>query len=72
MKISNETKVGALTVIAIVMLILGYNYLKGNELFSSTNTYYAIYDNIDGLTPSNAVMSLTGVRSITIDSKGDP
>ncbi len=56
MKISNETKVGALTVIAIVMLFLGYNYLKGNELFSSTNTYYAIYDNIDGLTPSNAVM----------------
>lgn len=56
MKISNETKVGALTVIAIVMLILGYNYLKGNELFSSTNTYYAVYDNVDGLTPSNAVM----------------
>ncbi len=56
MKISNETKVGALTVIAVVMLILGYNYLKGNELFSSTHTYYAIYDNVDGLTPSNAVM----------------
>jgi len=55
-KISNETKVGSLTVIAIVMLILGYNYLKGNELFSTTNTYFAIYDNVDGLTPSNAVM----------------
>ncbi len=61
MKISNETKVGALTVIAVIMLILGYNYLKGNELFSTTNTYYAIYDNVDGLTPSNAVM-LQGLK----------
>jgi phospholipid/cholesterol/gamma-HCH transport system substrate-binding protein len=55
-KVTNETKVGALTVIAIVLLILGYNYLKGNEIFSSTNTYFAVYDNVDGLTPSNAVM----------------
>lgn len=56
MKVSNETKVGALTVVAVVMLILGYNYLKGNEIFSTTSTYYAVYDNVDGLTPSNAVV----------------
>ncbi len=31
MKISNETKVGALTAIAITVLILGFNFLKGKS-----------------------------------------
>lgn len=56
MKISNEAKVGALTAIIITILILGYNFLKGNDLFSSTNTFHAIYDNVDGLSKSNAVV----------------
>jgi len=30
MKISNETKVGVLTITALVFLILGFNFLKGN------------------------------------------
>jgi hypothetical protein len=29
MKISNETKIGALTAIAITLLVLGFNFLKG-------------------------------------------
>jgi phospholipid/cholesterol/gamma-HCH transport system substrate-binding protein len=55
-KVSNETKVGALTAIAITLLILGYNFLKGNDLFSSTKTFCAVYNNVDGLTKSNAVV----------------
>ena len=34
MKITNETKIGALTSISIVFLILGFNFLKGKDLFS--------------------------------------
>ena len=33
MKITNETKIGALTSIAIALLILGFNFLKGKDLF---------------------------------------
>ncbi len=33
MKISNETKVGALTAVAITLLILGFNFLKGKKPF---------------------------------------
>jgi len=60
-KVSNETKVGALTAIAITVLVLGYNFLKGKDLFTSTNTYYAIYDRVDGLAASNPV-TINGYR----------
>lgn len=56
MKISNETKIGALTTIAIAVLILGYSFLKGNDLFSGSNKFYAIYKSVDGLTVSKPVL----------------
>ena len=56
MKISNETKVGALTAIAIVVLILGFNYLKGRNLTQRSDTLYAIFPTVHGLSVSNAVL----------------
>ncbi|TKK68511.1 MCE family protein [Ilyomonas limi] len=55
MKISNETKIGALTVIAVALLILGFNFLKGKSFFKSGNFLYAIYKDTKALAPSNAV-----------------
>lgn len=56
MKLSNETKVGAITSIAIAMLIIGYSFLRGNDVFSADNMYYTEYDNVDGLTTSKPVL----------------
>jgi len=56
MKISNETKIGALTTIAIAVLILGYSFLKGNDVFGGSNKYYAIYKSVDGLTVSKPIL----------------
>lgn len=56
MKISNETKVGALTAIAIALLFIGYSFLKGNDVFSSENTYYTEYNNVEGLSTSKPVL----------------
>lgn len=56
MKISNETKIGALTAIAITILILGYSFLKGNDVFSSSNRFYAVYASVDGLSVSKPVL----------------
>lgn len=56
MKISNETKVGVLASIAIATLILGYSFLKGNDLFSDENEFYAEYDRVDGLATSKPVL----------------
>lgn len=55
MKISNETKVGALTAIAITLLILGFNFLKGKTLFKTGNFIYAKYTDTKGIMVSNGV-----------------
>ncbi len=52
---SREFKVGLLAIISGTILYVGFNFLKGIDLFSTTNKYYAYYDNIDGLTVSNPV-----------------
>ena len=53
MKISNETKVGALTAIAITVLILGFNFLKGKS--ASGKEVYAVFPNVEKLVASNPV-----------------
>jgi phospholipid/cholesterol/gamma-HCH transport system substrate-binding protein len=55
MKVSNETKVGALTIIAITLIILGFNFLKGKTIFKSGNFLYAKYTDTKGLIVSNPV-----------------
>ncbi|HEY4153864.1 MAG TPA: MlaD family protein [Puia sp.] len=55
MKISNETKIGALTAIAIALLILGFNFLKGKDLFEHSKKIYAVFKGVEGLETSNAV-----------------
>ena len=56
MKLSNETKIGALTAIAITILILGYSFLRGDAVFGGVNRYYVVYSNVDGLTPSKPIL----------------
>ncbi len=56
MKISNETKVGAIAVVAVALLILGFNFLKGKKLFTKSTILYAKYGNIQGLQKSNPVL----------------
>ena len=55
MKVSNETKVGALTAISITLLILGFNFLKGKTLFKTGHYIYARYGDTKGLMVSNPV-----------------
>ncbi|MEN9363965.1 MAG: hypothetical protein RI903_1274, partial [Bacteroidota bacterium] len=49
---NNELKVGFLALIAFLILYFGFNFLKGNDLFSSSKTYYVQFENVDGLMPS--------------------
>lgn len=56
MKISNETKVGSLTAIAIVILILGFNFLKGKNVTDRSDKIYAEFPNVDGLQVSNPII----------------
>ncbi len=55
MKISNETKVGVLTISALTILILGFNFLKGKNLFNKTRKIYAVFNDLGTLEKSNEV-----------------
>lgn len=56
MTISNETKVGSLTAIAIVLLILGFNFLKGKSFGGKNARYTAIFTDVQGLAKGNPVV----------------
>jgi phospholipid/cholesterol/gamma-HCH transport system substrate-binding protein len=66
MKITNETKVGILTITALVVLILGFNFLKGKDLFHKSTKIYAIFDKLGALSKSNEV-KINGLTVGTVD-----
>ena len=55
MKINNETKVGILTIVALTILILGFNFLKGKNLFDKSKKIYAVFQDMGSLEKSNEV-----------------
>ena len=66
-----EIKVG---LFAVAMLLLGWGvikYLKGIDVFSTSNTYYAYYDQVGGIQPASYVMiygvKVGTVMSVTLD-----
>lgn len=54
-KIRREVKVGLFAFIALLGLWWGISFLKGSDLFNSSNTYYATYDQINGIQKSSAI-----------------
>jgi phospholipid/cholesterol/gamma-HCH transport system substrate-binding protein len=74
LKVRNEVSVGALTLFSIVLLILGYNFLKGNDIFSKTNKYVINFENTAGLYPANAIiisgLEVGRISKITLANDG--
>ena len=54
-KKSNELLVGLFTLFLLAVLYWGVNFLKGENLFSHKQFFYAVYDNVNGLTISRPV-----------------
>lgn len=52
---SKEFKIGLITIISGALLYYGFNFLRGSDLFSPSNRYYATYTNVSGLNVSNPV-----------------
>jgi phospholipid/cholesterol/gamma-HCH transport system substrate-binding protein len=55
LKITREVKTAILVLSAIILFIWGYSFLKGKDILSNYKTFYAIYDNVEGLDPSSPV-----------------
>ncbi len=61
MKFTREFKIGFVALVAIALAIWGINYLKGINIFKSTDTYFGVYRNVKGLV-ENAVVYLNGYK----------
>ncbi len=60
MKYSKEIKAGFFAILAIVIIVLGVNFLKGNSFFGGDDTYYSYMENSGQLMVSSNV-TLDGV-----------
>ena len=74
MKISREIKTAVLVIMSILMFLWGYTFLKGKNLFDSSNKLYVVYENVAGLATSAPVtlngLTIGKVNSITINPDG--
>lgn len=74
MKISREVKTAILVILGIVLFIFGFNYLKGKNLLDSSRTFYAVYNNVEGLALSTPVtingLNVGKVMDISFTSDG--
>lgn len=61
MKFSKEVRTGILVVVTLALSIYGFNYLKGYDIFSVSDEYYAIYTDANGILESNPVL-INGMR----------
>lgn len=52
-----EIKIALTAIVAVVLLYVGISFLKGINVFTSTNSYYVKFTNIAGLTVSTPVMA---------------
>lgn len=67
MKIYNETKIGVLAVVGVALLVVGFYFLKGKNLFKKENNLYAVYQDVQGLAKSNPVV-INGLQIGRIES----
>lgn len=67
MNISNETKVGALTAVSITLLILGFNFLKGKNVFQKKATMFVTFDRVEGLNIADAI-KINGLRVGSVEA----
>lgn len=67
LKITREQKIGLFALLTLLSLYFVVNYLKGKNLFSSRNTYVAIYHDVEGLTPTGPVY-IRGLKVGTVET----
>ncbi len=73
MRVSREIKTAVLVIASILLFIWGYSFLKGRDLLANYKTFYAQYDNVEGLAAS-APVTINGlvvgkVSAITLENK---
>lgn len=67
MKFSNEVKTALLFIFGITLFLIGFSYLKSNDVFVSDRVFYGIYDNTEGLVNGTPV-TINGYQVGAVES----
>lgn len=72
MKMRREAKVGLYALLMLLALYWGINFLRGKDIFNLTNTYYATYEQVNGIQKSSAIVIKGFKVGVVGDIKYDP
>lgn len=67
MKISKEVKIGGFAIAMLLGLIWALNFVKGEDLLSTNNKYFAYYSEVGGLQPSSPIF-IKGIKVGNVSS----
>ena len=72
---TKEVKIALVAIAGVIILFFGMNFLKGLNLFSSTNDYYIEFKDISGLSSSSPIYAdgfqVGTVKDVVYDYSGD-
>ncbi len=72
---TKEVKIAIVAIVGVIILFFGMNFLKGLNLFSSTDDYYIEFKNISGLSSSSPIYAdgyqVGTVKNIIYDYSGE-
>ncbi len=73
--LNREQKIGLFAILIAASLYITINYLKGKDIFGTTNIYYTVYDSVDGLNTTGPVyikgFKVGTVQKIEYQEKSD-
>jgi len=68
--IKKEIKIGLITIIALIILGWGFNFLKGHNILKGGVSYYGVYSNVSGMNETCPIffrgLKIGSVRSINL------
>ncbi len=72
---TKEVKIAIVAIVGVIILFFGMNFLKGLNLFSSTNDYYIEFKDISGLSSSSPIYAdgyqVGTVKDVIYDYSGE-
>jgi len=67
LNLSKEQKIGLFSLLVLIALYILINFLSGRDIFNNVNTYYAVYNNVEGLTKTGPVY-IRGLKVGSVES----
>ncbi|NPA42557.1 MAG: MCE family protein [Chlorobi bacterium] len=69
MKIRTEIKAAVFGILALVLFVWGFNFLKGKDILKNYHTFYSVFDNVEGIDNSTPVklkgLTIGGIKEMT-------